>query len=284
MLQAQGFDRGETFAETGFGKFDEAFIHEIGVVGERPAMLPFYLKAYRPEFVVCSTFCYQWPYYLREEGWQPIFYSPNSSVWAQPGTRPDLPRVSDGEIEAAFDRDIATNGQPVDTRLLGRNLIALNSLGLEDFAFAKLTGLPEEQHRLPWYWEAARFMCFAKPEFSAAHRQALMDEANRMPENGVTAEFRAYALAAAGDQDGARGRVGVCGRMRWHGRRGRDARAGAGGTRGQAGLVFRIRRHRATAGRRGFGTRLGSGEAGGWKIEDGALRSPSSILNLQSSF
>ena len=203
MLQAQGFDRGETFAETGFGKFDEAFIHEIGVVGERPAMLPFYLKAYRPEFVVCSTFCYQWPYYLREEGWQPIFYSPNSSVWAQPGTRPDLPRVSDGEIEAAFDRDIATNGQPVDTRLLGRNLIALNSLGLEDFAFAKLTGLPEEQHRLPWYWEAARFMCFAKPEFSAAHRQALVDEANRMTDNGVTAEFRAYALAVAGDQDGA---------------------------------------------------------------------------------
>jgi tetratricopeptide (TPR) repeat protein len=203
MLQAQGFDHGETFSDTGFGKYDESFIHEVGLVNERPASIPGFLKAYQPDYVICSTFCYRWPYYLRQNGWQPIFYSPNSSVWALPGTRPDLARVTDSEIETAFDRDIATNGLPVDTRLLGRNLIALNSMGLEDFAFVKLTSLPKDMHRTPWYWEAARFLCVSQPEFSPAHRQALLAEAEQLPANGVTAEFRAYALDANGDTDGA---------------------------------------------------------------------------------
>ena len=202
MLQKEGFDQGQVFADTGFGKYDEAFIHEIGVVNERPALVPRYLAAYQPEYVVCSTFCYRWPYYLRLAGWRPIFYSPNSSVWAAPGTRPDLPTVSDGEIMAAFDQDLATNGMPIDTRLLGRNLIALNSLRLEDFAFAKLISLPKDLHHTPWYWEAARFMCFSKPEFSRAHRRALLDEANQL-NDPVTNEFRAYALNADGDTDGA---------------------------------------------------------------------------------
>lgn len=212
MLQMEGFDHGETFSDTGFGKYDEAFIHEVGVVNERPALVPRYLNAYQPDYVICSTFCYRWPYYLRQWGWRPIFYSPNSSVWKKPiapqlrvlpDIRPDLPEISDSEIEATFDHDLASYGKPIDTRLFGRNLIALNSYGLEDFAFEKLTSLPKDLHHAPWYWEAARFMCVSKPEFSPQHRHALLAEAEQLHDDGVTAEFRAYALNADGDTEGA---------------------------------------------------------------------------------
>jgi tetratricopeptide (TPR) repeat protein len=203
MLQMEGYDHAETFADTGFGKYDEAFIHEIGVVNERPAAIPLYLNAYHPDFVVCSTFCYRWPYYLRSAGWQPIFYSPNSSVWALTGTRPDLVPVKDNEIEAIFDHDIEVNGRPLDSRLFGRNLIALNSFGLENFAFEKLTSLPKDLHHTPWYWEAARFMCFSEPPFSAAHRRQLFDEATQLHDDVLTAEFRAYFHSAFGRDDDA---------------------------------------------------------------------------------
>lgn len=202
-LQQEGYDHGETFSDTGFGKYDEAFIHEVGLVNERPALVPRYLNAYKPDFVVCSTFCYQWPFYLRQNGWRPIFYSPNSSVWTRSETRPDLPTVSNHDITALFDVDIADNGMPTDIRLFGRNLIALNSLGLEDFTFAKLTGLPPGDHHTGWYWEAARFLCFAEPSFSMAHRDQLRKEAEALHDDSVTAEFRAYCANAAGDVDGA---------------------------------------------------------------------------------
>ncbi len=202
-LQQEGFYYGEVFSDTGFGKYDEAFIHEVGLVNERPALVPRYLRAYQPDYVICSTFCYQWPFYLRQSGWRPIFYSPNSSVWTRPETRTDLPTVRDEEIMAAFDRELATFGRPLDTRFYGRNLIALNSLGLEDFAFAKLKALPEDIQHAAWYWEAARFLCFAEPAFSPAHRDELRREAEALPDNGVTAEFRAYCKNGSGDTDGA---------------------------------------------------------------------------------
>lgn len=202
-LQMSGYDNGETFSDTGFGKYDEAFIHEVGLVNERPAFVPRLLAAYRPDFIVCGNFCYQWPFYLRQNGWRLIFYSPNSSVWTRPEVRPDLPTVTKEEIMAAFDRDLAANGMPSDVSLFGRNIIALNSLGLEDFAFAKLTGLPEGMHHAPWYWEAARWLCFSDPPFSDAHRAALMHEAESFHDDAVTAEFRAYDDYAAGDGDGA---------------------------------------------------------------------------------
>lgn len=202
-LQQEGFDRGETFADTGFGKYDEAFIHEAGLVGERPALLPRYLNAYQPQFVVCSTFCQQWPYYLKQNGWRLIFYSPNSSLWTRPDVRTDLPTVPDEAVTTAFDRDLAAYGRPTDTRLYGRNLIALNSLGLEDYAFAQLQALPPELHRVPWYWEAARILCFEQPAFSPVHRAALLGEAEKSPDQTLTAEFRAYSLNASGDTEGA---------------------------------------------------------------------------------
>jgi tetratricopeptide (TPR) repeat protein len=203
-LQMNGYDHGETFSDTGFGKYDEAFIHEVGLVNERPALVPRFLAAYQPGFVVCGNFCYQWPYYLKRNGWRLIFYSPNSSVWTRPELRPDLPTVRHEEVMATFDQDLAANGMPADVRLFGRNIIALNSLGLEDFAYAKLTGLPTELHHAPWYWEAARLLCFAEPAFSPAHRDALMHEAESLHDDAVTAEFRAYHnYYATGDIDGA---------------------------------------------------------------------------------
>ena len=204
-LQMSGYDHGETFSDTGFGKYDEAFIHEVGLVNERPALVPRFLSAYQPDFVVCGNFCYQWPFYLKQNGFRLIFYSPNSSVWTRYSLRPDLPTVGDEEIMAAFDRDFAANGMPADVRLFGRNVIALNSHGLEDFAFAKLTGLPDEFHHAPWYWEAARILCFAAPAFSPEHREALLHEAESLHDDAVTAEFRAYNryYFSGGDSNGA---------------------------------------------------------------------------------
>lgn len=202
-LQEGGFDHGETFSDTGFGKYDEAFIHEVGLVNERAALVPRYLNAYQPDFVVCSTFCYQWPYYLRQQGWRLIFYSPNSSVWARPGVRPDLPTVPDDAVEAAFNDDLAANGPPVDVRLFGRNFIALQSMGLEDFVVARMKALPDDLHHAGWYWEAARFICFSEPAASPAHRGEFLQEAEQFHDDGVTAEFRAYAHEADGDTDGA---------------------------------------------------------------------------------
>ncbi len=161
LLQMEGFS--QTFSDTGFGKFDEAFIHETGLVSERPKLLPRYLAAYQPDFVVCSNWCYQWPYYLKQAGWRLIFYSPNSSVWTRAETRPDLATVSDDQIKAAFDEDLKTNAIPSQIALLGRNIIALNSLGIGDFASDKLAQQESQFSLQPWYWEAARLLCFGEP-------------------------------------------------------------------------------------------------------------------------
>ena len=203
ILQQEGYDHGETFGDTGFGKYDEDFIHENGLVEERPRLLSRYLPAYQPDYVVCGTFCYQWPHYLRLNGWRLIFYSPNSSVWTRSDVRTDLPTLRDEEVMAIFDHDLAAYGRPVDFRLFGRNLIALNSMGLEDFTLAKLKALPEAMHHAPWYWEAARILCFQEPAFRPVHRQELLHEAEELHDDGVTAEFRAWYSQAAGDTDGA---------------------------------------------------------------------------------
>jgi hypothetical protein len=202
-LQEEGYDHGETFAETGFGKYDEAFIHEVGLSGERPALVPHFLEAYQPDFVVCGDFCFRWPFYLKQAGWRLIFYSPNSSVWTRPGTRDDLPTVSDRQVMDTFRHDLAVNGRPSDLRLLGRNLIALNSLGLGDFAFEELTSLPKDFRRAPWYWEAARIICTQEPLLSPDHRHELLLEAEAEHDDSLTAEFRAYAAEAGGDTDAA---------------------------------------------------------------------------------
>jgi len=201
LLQQSGYDQGVTFADTGFGKYDPAFIHEVGQASERPALVPHYLQAYQPAYVVSGPFCYQWPVYLRQKSWRLIFYTPNSSVWTQPGTRTDLPTVPDAEVIRIFNDDIAAHGRPRDTLLYGRNLIALNSMGLEDFAFAQLKALPDDLHHAPWFWEAARILCFENPSFSPVHRHEFLQEAERLHDDPLTAEFRAYCHYAEGDTE-----------------------------------------------------------------------------------
>jgi tetratricopeptide (TPR) repeat protein len=191
----------QTFSDTGFGKFDEAFIHETGLVSERPKLLPRYLAAYQPDFVVCGNWCYQWPYYLKQAGWRLIFYSPNSSVWTRPETRPDLPMVTDDEVEAAFQRDLAANGMPSEIALFGRNMIALNSLGLGDFAYTKMNSNIGKSQFEPWYWEAARLVCFSEPPTSP-HKVDFMKTAEDKYTPGEC-DFYALGLYEKGDWEQA---------------------------------------------------------------------------------
>jgi tetratricopeptide (TPR) repeat protein len=190
LLQIEGFP--QTFSDTGFGKFDEAFIHETGLVNERPALVPRYLAAYKPDYVVCSNWCYQWPYYLKQAGWRIIFYSPNSSVWTWPETRTDLPTVTDNEIKSAFEHDLAENGVPSQIALYGRNLIALNSLGLGDFAIGKLKH-SISRSQFAWAWEAARIICFEPPAATETARQSLQIYADTTKNDSpALREFSAY--------------------------------------------------------------------------------------------
>jgi hypothetical protein len=189
-LQQEGFT--ETFADTGFGKYDEALIHETGLVADRPALLARYLPAYRPGFVLCDGFAFRWPAYLEKDGWRMIFYSPNSSVWALPGTRPDLPTLEAAQVQAVFDSDMDRFGRPRNLLLYGRDLIALHSVGYSDFVAARMAALPADLHREGWYWEAARIICFDFPEAPETIRERFRAEAAALNIDGLTAEFRAY--------------------------------------------------------------------------------------------
>ena len=195
-----------TYADTGFGKYGAAFIRETGLVADRPALLSTFLGAYRPGFVICDDFAFQWPDYLRQAGCRLVFYSPNSSVWAAPGVRTDLPTVGGAEVEAAFSDEMKRNGLPRNPLLYGRDVIALNSLGLADFAVEQLTSLPPDLHHAGWYWEAARMICFDSPQAPAALRQKLRAEADTLGD--LTTEFRAYDDEAEGRPDDARQLLG----------------------------------------------------------------------------
>jgi hypothetical protein len=187
LLQMEGFT--QTFSDTGFGKFDEAFIHETGLVNERPALVPRYLAAYKPDYVVCSNWCFQWPYYLKQSGWRLIFYSPNSSVWTESQTRSDLPTVSDDQIKTAFDADMRQNGVASDGARFGRNLITLHSSGLDEYAIKMLIHFIARS-QFAWTWEAARIICFEAPTASEKDRQPL--EIYLGEKSPVLREFQAY--------------------------------------------------------------------------------------------
>jgi hypothetical protein len=199
LLQMEGFT--QTFSDTGFGKFDEAFIHETGLVNERPKLVPRYLAAYQPDYVVCSNWCYQWPYYLRGAGWRLIFYSPNSSVWTRPETRPDLPTVKDDEVEESFEQDIAKNHLPDDIALFGRNIIALNSMGRAYFSARQLEwNLGRNPLHSSTYWEAARILCSDQPRIPADLQESFGPNDDR---SIVPDEFLIAKLNAAGDVSSA---------------------------------------------------------------------------------
>ena len=196
LLQMEGFT--QTFSDTGFGKFDEDFIHETGLVNERPALVPHYLAAYQPDYVVCSNWCYQWPYYLKQAGWRLIFYSPNSSVWTRPELRPDLSYVIHDQIKKIFYDDFTKNGIPDDVALFGRNIIALNSLGLADYAWDQMHDLTADRQQSPWFWEAARIMSYSDPRLPGPLRDWFQDAAHKPP---LTVQGKAELIASGMDAD-----------------------------------------------------------------------------------
>ena len=191
-----------TYADTGFGKYGAEFIRETGLVADRPALLSTFLGAYHPSFVICDDFAFQWPAYLQEAGYRIVFYSPNSSVWAAPGVRPDLPTIAGDQIDTIFSSEMKRDGRPRNLLLYGRNVIALNSLGQSDFAVAQLTDLPSDLHYAGWYWEAARMICFDHPPAPVALRKKFRAEADTLGD--LTTEFRAYDDEADGKSDAAR--------------------------------------------------------------------------------
>jgi hypothetical protein len=200
LLQQEGLV--PTFADTGFGKYDEGFIRVTGLVGMNPDLLPTFLRIYRPDFVICDDFAFQWPAYLRAGGWRLVFYSPNSSVWAAPGKRIDLPAVTQAQAESIFADDVARHGLPRNMLLYGRDLIALHSMGDSAFAVDRLMSLPPDMHRAGWFWEAARLMCFDYPPAPLDLRAKLGREADAI--GGPALDFRAYAKEVTGDFQGAR--------------------------------------------------------------------------------
>jgi hypothetical protein len=191
-----------TWADTGFGKYDEAFIRATGLLGLNPDLLPTFISIYQPDVVLCDGFAFQWPAYLGGLGWRLVFYSPNSSVWVRPGVRPDLPTVSTAQVEMTFVDDLRRHGLPRNPLLLGRRLIALHSLGDSAFAVQQLTSLPADLHRAGWYWETARIICFQYPPAPVALRAQLRREADAIGDPGR--EFCAYDDEVRGDFQGAR--------------------------------------------------------------------------------
>jgi hypothetical protein len=192
-----------TFADTGFGKYDEGFIRLTGIMADRPALLAGFIAQWQPQFVICDGFAFQWPSYLRAAGCRLIFYSPNSSVWAVGGARTDLPTVTTPGIEAIFQDDLRQHGLPRDMLLFGRDLVAINSMGDPTFAVDQLAALPPDMHRAGWYWEAARMMCFDAPRLPDDLRHKLRAEADLLNDN-VTREFRAYDDEANNRPEAAR--------------------------------------------------------------------------------
>ena len=203
-LQEQ--ELGPTFADTGFGKYDEAFIRLTGLMAERPALLGGLIAHFQPNFIVCDGFAFAWPAYLRQAGCRLVFYSPNSSVWVAPAVRPDLATVGLPQVEAAFLADLNQHGLPRDLLLYGRDLVALNSMGDSAFAIGRLQALPAAMHREGWYWEAARLMCFDPPGVPPDLQKELRAEADTRGD--VATEFRAYDDAADGHAASARGLLG----------------------------------------------------------------------------
>jgi hypothetical protein len=190
-----------TWADTGFGKYDEAFIRQTGLLGLNPDLLPTFLALYKPDLVICDGFAFQWPVYLKAAGGRLVNYSPNSSVWAANGVRPDLPAISLPQAEAIFTADLRRNGLPRKLTLYGRDLIALHSMGDSAFAVGQLQGLPADLHHAGWYWEAARIMCFQFPPAPQELRARLRAEADAIGDPAL--DFRAYDDAARGDLAGA---------------------------------------------------------------------------------
>lgn len=200
-LQYVGYNQGQTYCDTGFGKYAEAMIHEIGLASEEPASLPVLLRRYRPDITIVANMAYNWPYYLRQEGWRCVFYAPDGSVWLPPGAHPELPAVTSEEVAQRFVRNHEQNGFPARAFLFYRQLLTLHSMGMgcDKLAFEQLMQLPEFWQSKFLFWEVARKMTIAPP-FLSREPLAMLYQLAEKPENRpASLHFRATVHARRGE-------------------------------------------------------------------------------------
>ena len=206
-LQQSEWPPGNTFADTGYGKYTGEQVREIGLIGERPAYLQTVLEKYKPDFVVAANLSFRWPGALRQAGWHPLFYAPFGSVWAPPGALPDLRALPNEEVERMYrrwkkDHDV-TRISPV---LHYHNLLALHSWGLADLAANELLELPAGFRQTPLFWDTVAAVYF---EEEASVSGPALDSFSRLAqEPGALAPslvFRACLLDRSGKRKEAEG-------------------------------------------------------------------------------
>lgn len=162
-LQSIGYNQGQTYCDTGFGKYREEFIHEIGLASEQPASLPALLRRYKPDITIVANMGYNWPYYLFKENWRCVYYAPDGSVWLPAGAHPELPAVTSNEVRQRFIAQYEHFGFPARAFLHYRWLLALHSMGETNFSFDWLQQLPESWQSKFLFWEVARKMITTPP-------------------------------------------------------------------------------------------------------------------------
>ncbi|PTX98665.1 hypothetical protein DB346_19625 [Verrucomicrobia bacterium LW23] len=101
-LQWKGFDAGQCFTDTGFGKFPGWMVQLSGLVANRPAMLPAIAQRYQADTAVVGVLSYAWTAPLRSMGWRLVFYHPCAQIYVRPGFREDLPTVSAEEVQRIY--------------------------------------------------------------------------------------------------------------------------------------------------------------------------------------
>ncbi|MEZ0297703.1 MAG: tetratricopeptide repeat protein [Candidatus Methylacidiphilales bacterium] len=197
-LQYHGFGQGQTFCDTGFGKFPSGIVHLSGLLADRPDWLPAALERYKPDIAVVAAMSFEWPAHLKAAGWRLVMYHPSGSIYLRPGFRPELPTVSDAEVQRIFLDFMAGSGPPSRGLLYMYYVMTLNYMGLNDFAIEQWrSSRAPKTDRYYWYYPATCF--FQNP----AQRQDLLDaiyvyaqQADQMPRSG---QFRARYLASKGN-------------------------------------------------------------------------------------
>ncbi|PAW77529.1 MAG: hypothetical protein B9S32_11075 [Verrucomicrobia bacterium Tous-C9LFEB] len=200
-LQYVGYNQGQTYCDTGFGKYSESMIHEIGLASEQPTSLPVLLRRYRPDITIVANMAYNWPYYLRQEGWRCVFYAPDGSVWLPNGAHPELSEVTCESIAQRFVANHEQNGFPSRAFLYYRQLLTLHSMGrgCNKLAFTQLMQLPTLWQSKFLFWEVARKMVTAPPYLSREPLVALYALAEKPENQPASLLFRATVLAQRGE-------------------------------------------------------------------------------------
>lgn len=200
-LQYVGYNRGQTYCDTGFGKYNETVIREIGRASEQPASLPALLRRYQPNVTLVANMGYNWPYYLQRENWRCVYYAPDGSVWVpfREGEDSTLATVSPDEITQRFTAYYQQHGLPARAFLYYRQLLTLHSMGLGTFASAQLLQLPENWQSKFLFWEVARKMIATPPALAHTSLSSLLALAEKPDNRAASLLFRATFRAQQRD-------------------------------------------------------------------------------------